>query len=240
MKHFLNSLVRAGRALPELWVILALALILLILHPLVPVGWNGSLGWQVLPYQVFATCVALGVFMLPGAMLLRILGVGGSWPSRLPTALAAAIGVWVFPSLLVAATAMFDVRALMFFGWAVTGLLVAGGLLRTFMAPGEVEGRSGEPHVDATERLNPSLAVLGVVSVVAATWLSFQAPVALDDNLQVMYVQDDLVVPHINEFEPVFGADIAPSTRGSLTTWPINLTAITFMAGPPAPRTPSV
>ena len=237
MRHFLYSLARAGRALPELWATLALALILIVFHPLVPAGWKASLGWQLHPYQVFATCVGLAIFMLPGAMLLRILGLGGSWLSRLPTALAAAIGVWVLPSLLVAATALFDVRALMFFGWAVTGLLVAGALLRTFMAPGEVEGRSGEPHVDATERLNPSLAVLGVVSVVAAIWLSFQAPVALDDNLQVMYVQDDLVVPHINEFEPVFGADIAPSTRGSLTTWPINLTAITFMAGLPAQQT---
>src|SRR5262249_30027288 len=63
--------------------------------------------------------------------------------------------------------------------------------------------------------------------------ISLNAPVSNDDNLQLMYSQDDLVVPHINEFEPVFGAGIHPNTRGSLTTWPVNLTVFPYLSGLP-------
>ena len=221
---------RAAKALPELWGILLAWSVLAGLSPLVPAAWHTALGWRIHPYQVFAVCVGLALFMLPGAMFLRILDIRGNWLIRLPTALAAAVGVWVLPSMLVATAARFDVHVLVGLGLAITAVLSLAAYLRVLLRPSV---SSDEP----VDRINVGLAVVGGVSLLVMGYLSFQAPVSLDDNLQLMYVQDNLVVPHINEQEPVFGAGIPPQTRGSLTTWVLNLTVITFFSGLPPQQT---
>src|SRR4030042_2189396 len=107
-------------ALPELWFVLALILALSILKLLVPPQFHESLGWTINPYQVFTVCPALAWFMLPGALLVRILGVGGSWITRLPTYFATAVGVWTIPTLWVAYTARYSLEFLMFLGAIMT------------------------------------------------------------------------------------------------------------------------
>lgn len=229
---------RAARALPELWLTLGLGLTLVALRGVIPPAWNGSLGWVVHPYQVFATLVAAVIFTLPGAMLFRLLRVGGSWWTRLPAYFAAAVGVWAVPGLIVALAAKFEVQSLLGGGIALTVLIALAAFVRELRDPSEGDEALGEGRVDPGESVHPSLAIGGLIAVVAVIWISFfVAPVTLDDNLQLSFVQDNLVVPQINALEPIFGSGLRPNTRGSLTTWPLNLTVIASLSGLAAQQT---
>ncbi|MBI4770819.1 MAG: tetratricopeptide repeat protein, partial [Chloroflexi bacterium] len=225
---------RVASALPELWVVAALSLILAVVRALVPAELKGSLGWELQPYQIFAVFVALAQFILPGAMLVRLMRIGGSWWTRLPTYFAAAVGVWSLPGLVVAASASLNLQVLVYSGRAFTVLIALAALVREWRSPAMPDDAQEEGRTDLGKRLNVGLAALGLLALVAVTYISFTAPVALDDNLQLGYVQDDMVVPHINQSEPFFGAGIRPNTRGSLTTWPVNLALLAQFAGLPA------
>lgn len=228
-----SRLARAAWSLPELWVALVLGLAHAAIRPWVPVEWTRSLGWEVHPYQLFATLAALALFMSPGAMLVRLLRVGGGWATRLPTYFAAALGVWSVPGLWVAFTAQHDLRDLIAVGAGITALIALAALARGLRSPAHLDDARDEGREDPGERWNPGLAFLGLSALAIMAWMSLNAPVTLDDNLQLGYVQDNMVVPHINEFEPVFGAGIRPNTRGSLTTWPLNLAVIARFSGLP-------
>jgi len=229
----LTRYLRPFLALPELLFVLALIVVFSILKMLVPPQYSESLGWTINLYQVFAVCTALAWFMLPGALLVRILGVGVSWLTRLPTYFAAAVGVWVVPTLYVAFSERYSIEYLIMLGVIMTALLALAAYLRELLRPSNPDAALDEGRTDLEEPLNPLLVLLSIVILISAVVISFTAPVALDDNLQVMYVQDHLVMPRINEFEPVFGAGISPQTRGSLTTWPLNLTVMTYLSGLP-------
>ncbi|NIM94641.1 MAG: tetratricopeptide repeat protein [Anaerolineales bacterium] len=232
-----SRLLRAAKALPELWIVLVLSLLGLLLRQFVPADLTGSLGWDLHPYQLFTVLVALGMFMLPGAMLIRFLQVGGSWVTRIPTYFAAAVGVWSIPGLIVAITASFDIEFLLITGLILTIILAAAAFAREVISPSDYSNANDEGRKDIGESLNPGLIFLSVLAVGAMIWISLTAPITLDDNLQLGYVQDNLVVSEINAYEPFFGAGIRPNTRGSWTTWPINLSLMAYLSGLPAQQT---
>ena len=228
-----SRILRILRAFPEVGVILGLGLVFSVVRRLVPPVLQGSLGWQLHPYQVFAVCVALAIFCLPGAMLLRLLRVGGSWWTRLPSSFAASVSLWSVPGLAIALAARFDLNVLLLGGAAVTSLVALAAYVRELRAPSTSENMSDDGRVDLGDPQNIGLSAVGILALVAMAWISFRAPVALDDNLQLGYVQDNMVVPRINALEPIFNAGIRPNTRGSFTTWPLILAVIAFISGLP-------
>ncbi|MBI5293628.1 MAG: tetratricopeptide repeat protein [Chloroflexi bacterium] len=234
MSSFLTRFIRTARALPELWLTLAVAASFYASRPFVPADVINLVGWTINAYQVFALLTAFLVYLLSGFMFLRWARVGGSWLTRIPTAFAAATGLWSIPGLVVAATARFPLTTLVYSGLILTGLLALAAFVREYRSPAgptAEENAAAEGRADWGRPLNIGLAVLGLAALGVMTWVSLNAPVSNDDNLQLMYTQDNLVARHINEFEPIFGIDIHPNTRGSLTTWPVNLALFAFFSG---------
>ena len=234
MSSFLTRFIRTARALPELWFTLAGAASFYASRPFVPADVISLVGWNINAYQVFALLTAFLIYLLPGFMFLRGVRVGGSWLTRIPTAFAAATGLWSIPGLVVAASARLPITALVYSGLILTGLLALAAFFREYRSPANLtteDNAAAEGRADWGRPLNIGLAALGLAALGVMTWVSVNAPVSNDDNLQLMYTQDNLVAPHINEFEPIFGIDIHPNTRGSLTTWPVNLTLFAFFSG---------
>ena len=226
-----SVLVRIARTLPEVWVALALGIVHWWMLRRVPPELTRPLGWEIHPYQVLAVLTALVLFTLPGALLMRLLRVGGAWPTRLPTYFAAAVGLWSIPGLFVAFTARFSLVVLVALGALLTVGLGIATVLREILSPAATQDAGDEGRKDLSEPVQLSLLALGIMTLLAMTWISLHAPISLDDNLQLAYVQDNLVVEHINAEEPVFGAGVRPSTRGSLTTWPLNLAVMSYLSG---------
>lgn len=224
---------RLLRSLPELPIILIVAALFFMLRQTVAPALAAGPRPAYDAWRGVAVLSSMVIFMLPGAMAVRLLRVGGSWAVRLPTYFVASLGLMSVPGLVVA---IFNLNLAVLL-WSFVGMsiiLAVAAVTREALQPGEPDGEC-EGRRDAGEPLNRWLLGLTVIAIVAATGISLNAPMGGDDMNTLAFIQDDLVVAHISEQEPIHGAGIPPNSRGDFTTWPLNVTVMTAISGLPAP-----